>query len=121
MRIAPLLAPAALLAVLAVLATGSPLRAQASQGSGPGSGPQAERPLSEQIDEAIRGLMESVEPALEQLRDTFRVLERIDSLEYYEKPEILPNGDVIIRRKADAPPYQPESEPAPESGPGIRT
>lgn len=82
-----------------------------------------EKPLSEQIEEALRGLVEQVEPALEQLRDTFRVLERVDSLEHYEKPEILPNGDIIIRRKPEAPPYEPEAEEAPagKPSPGTRT
>lgn len=84
-----------------------------------GSPAAPEKPLSEQIEEALRGLVEQVEPALEQLRDTFRVLERVDSLEHYEKPEILPNGDIIIRRKPDAPPYEPGSDETPP--PGTRT
>lgn len=78
-----------------------------------------EKPLSEQIEEALRGLVEQVEPALEQLRDTFRVLERVDSLEHYQKPEILPNGDIIIRRKPEAPPYEPGGDETPP--PGTRT
>ena len=93
------------------------------------SGSEAERPLSERLEEAIRGLVDAVEPTLQQLRDTFAVFERVDSLEYYEEPEILPNGDIIMRRKEDAPPFEPETPAEPEGepgaepgpGPGIRT
>lgn len=89
--------------------------------------PGPDKPISEQLEEAIRGLVESVEPALERLRDTFRVFERVDSLEHYEEPEILPNGDIIIRRKPDAPALQTETPDEPESpdttdpDPGVRT
>ncbi len=109
MRTTPVLAGLALAAALAA----APAQAQ-SEG-------EAEKPLSERLEEAIRGLVESVEPALEQLRDTFAVFERVDSLEHYEKPEILPNGDIIIRRKEDAPAYEPAQPEAPESEPGLRT
>lgn len=44
------------------------------------------------------GLMaEEFGPAIETLR------ERIEDWSYYEKPEMLPNGDIIIRRKPDHP------------------
>ncbi len=113
MRTTPVLASLAVAAVLVA----APAHAQ--------SDGEAEKPLSERLEEAIRGFVESVEPALEQLRDTFAVFERVDSLEHYEQPEILPNGDIIIRRKEDAPPYEPAepSEPDADPGadPGIRT
>lgn len=41
----------------------------------------------------LQGLMQELAPALEQLRD------RIGDLSMYYPPEILPNGDIIIRRK----------------------
>lgn len=92
---------------------------------------EPEKPVSEQLEELIRGLVESVEPALERLRDTFQVLERVDSLEHYREPEILPNGDIIIRRKPDAPPFDPKEAPGtsprtdpgadPDEDPGVRT
>jgi len=107
MRMAPVLA-ARLVAALGVAAALAAAPARAESPTPP------EKPLSEQIEEALRGRVERVEPALEQLRDTFRVREQVDSLEHYEKPEILPNGDIIIRRKPDAPPYAPEG--APEEG-----
>jgi len=49
------------------------------------------------IEEAMRlfmqGLLSEMEPALEDLRD---LVGQIDS---YHAPEILPNGDILIRRK----------------------
>ena len=103
--------------ILAAALMAAPARAEPAE--------QAEKPLSERLEEAIRGLVEAVEPTLEQLRDTFAVFERVDSLEHYKQPEFLPNGDIIIRRKEDAPPFEPEApaEPGeePGTGPGIRT
>ena len=107
--------------VLAAALAASPARAEPAE--------ETEKPLSERLEEAIRGLVEAVEPTLEQLRDTFAVFERIDSLEHYEEPEILPNGDIVIRRKEGAPPFEP-GEPAepgaepggdPDTDPGVRT
>ena len=77
----------------------------------------------------MRGLMSEMEPALEALRDNLQemgpafgefaqsvgpafgaLLERIDDLRYYEAPEILPNGDIIMRRSPDAPVWEPEQD-----------
>jgi hypothetical protein len=83
------------------------------------------RPLSEQLDEAFRGLMEQMKPALDEFLETLEVLEGIDSIEHYQRPEILPNGDIIIRRREDAPPL-PRPLPhddgkEPDEKPGVRT
>ena len=32
---------------------------------------------------------------------------QLDSLTYYELPEVQLNGDILIRRSPDAPPYVP--------------
>ncbi|KQB97225.1 AAA+ family ATPase [Loktanella sp. 1ANDIMAR09] len=77
----------------------------------------------------MRGLMSEMEPALDALRDNVEqmgpalgefvqsvgpafgaLLEQIDDLRYYEAPEILPNGDIIIRRSPDAPAWEPEPD-----------
>jgi len=77
----------------------------------------------------FRGLMEEVDPAVEELKDFAETMqpnleklverlgpvldgigELMDDATSYEAPERLPNGDIIIRRKADAPelPAAPE-------------
>jgi len=70
----------------------------------------------------FRGLLEEVQPPLEELAGIgaghlltlqaifeemgpafAEVFEQIDSISYYDPPEILPNGDIIFRRSPDAP------------------
>jgi len=80
-----------------------------------------DRPLSEQLDEAFRSLMEKMTPALDELLETFEVLEEIDSIKHYESPEILPNGDIIIRRREDAPPLLRDDGTEQDKTPGVRT
>lgn len=48
----------------------------------------------------MRGLMQEVEPALDDLTKF------LDNFDAYHPPEVLPNGDIIIRRK------QPDEEEA---------
>lgn len=82
------------------------------------------------LDEAWDQMMREIGPSIDSLGALIDTLERIDSLEHYERPEVLPNGDIVIRRKPDAPPL-PEAPapdaPAPDApapgadGPGIRT
>ncbi len=76
-----------------------------------------DRPLTEQLDDLFRNLMEQMKPALDELLETLEVLEGIDSIEHYERPEILPNGDIIIRRREDAPPLPHDDG----EEPGVRT
>ena len=49
------------------------------------------------------------------------MLEKIDSFENYERPEILPNGDIIIRRREDAPPLPRDDGKEPDEEQGVRT
>lgn len=75
----------------------------------------------------LRGLMTEMEPAIDDLRDMAEgmgpamelfaqemgpalgaMLEQVDDLRNYQAPEVLPNGDIIIRRKPDAPVYAPD-------------
>ena len=56
--------------------------------------------LSEGTKLLLRGLMSEMEPAFRELEDA------LDNLHAYHPPEILPNGDIIIRRRTpveDAP------------------
>lgn len=76
----------------------------------------------------LEGLRRELEPALEDLRDMageygpsmrsffeemgpafMALLDEVKDWSRYEPPEILPNGDIIIRRKPD-----PDAEPAPD-------
>jgi hypothetical protein len=61
--------------------------------------------LPRELGEALGRLIEELGPQLEALKRELRELDR------YEPPELLPNGDIIIRRK------RPENE-APKTRPG---
>lgn len=80
----------------------------------------------------LKGLTEQMEPALDdlkslteemgpQMRDFFTemgpalgtILEDVKDWSVYEAPEILPNGDIIIRRKPDAPKGDEEAPTGP--------
>lgn len=49
--------------------------------------------MTEALRLFMKGLMQEVEPALDDLGDL------LDNLDAYHPPEVLPNGDIIIRRK----------------------
>ena len=62
----------------------------------------------------LAGLGQELEPMLDELRPFFEedmlpflqgLADQIDDLAVYEMPERLPNGDIIIRRRLDAPPW----------------
>jgi len=58
--------------------------------------------MAEALRLFMKGLMEEMEPAI----DDFSAL--LDNLDAYHPPEVLPNGDIIIRRKT--PEEKPEGE-----------
>ena len=60
--------------------------------------------LSQGMQLFFEGLMTEMEPALRGLEDA------LDDLNAYHPPEILPNGDIIIRRRT---PLQVEPDPEP--------
>ena len=53
------------------------------------------------LEPTFRELSEAMGPAVRDLAD------RVDDFRYYDAPEILPNGDIIIRRKPTAPELPP--------------
>ncbi len=61
--------------------------------------------LQEGMDLLLQGLMKEIGPALLELEG------KIIDLNAYEFPEVLPNGDIIIRRKAQlVPPADGETD-----------
>lgn len=60
--------------------------------------------LVETMGPAMQDFLREMGPALAAL------LNRVGDLSAYEAPELLPNGDIIIRRKPDAGPLPPPDE-----------
>lgn len=81
------------------------------------------RGLMSEMDPAIEeleGLADDMLPLLQELRTemgpAFRtLLEQVDDWSAYSAPEMLPNGDIILRRKV---PLDPEAIPDPEAETG---
>lgn len=71
------------------------------------------------LRQLFEGFMQDLEPSLNDLTQSLRDLEPmarqladlIGDVRHYEAPERLENGDIIIRRKTDAPPPPPLPEP----------
>ena len=95
MRFARTLAP------LAILLAASPAAAE----------PLDLPDLRDRIGKILSDLTDEVQPALQEMIESFGFLEEIDSFEHYGPPEVLPNGDIIIRRSEDAPAYIPPEAP----------
>lgn len=74
------------LTVLLFVALMSPAFAQDEE-------PQGRDLMAEALRLFMQGFMAEMEPALEDLEGF------IDNLNAYHPPEVLPNGDIIIRRK----------------------
>jgi hypothetical protein len=60
-------------------------------------------------------LADELQPALDMLASEMGpafldLIQTLDSVRYYEPPEVLPNGDIIIRRSLDAPQYNPPTD-----------
>lgn len=83
--------------------------------------------ISQEVLPAFRAIAEEMGPAFAE------VIGQVDSITNYEPPVIAPNGDIVIRRRADAPQWtapepdaqaEPEAEsrpdPAPEAEPAPR-
>lgn len=65
-----------------------------------------------EIEPALRALARQMGPALVEM------MTRIDDIRHYEAPELLENGDIIIRRSPDAPPFVPRDPDAQAPAPG---
>ncbi|MGC1503006.1 MAG: hypothetical protein WA782_02590 [Sulfitobacter sp.] len=71
--------------------------------------------------EDLQGLADEMAPALRQFADEMgpklsELLSEVEDWSVYLPPEVLPNGDIIIRRKLEHPMTPPETpaEPAPQ-------
>lgn len=114
-------APAAFLAAILALPAG--LAAAESTSPAPAPDPEELR-LPQALDRACREMMQKMKPALDDALDYMRGFSGVDDPRNYELPEVLPNGDIIIRRRDDAPPFDPdldEGEEDPAAEEGIRT
>lgn len=81
--------------------------------------PVAAQTESDEVQEGLDLLTEGARRLLEELTEELspflRQLEmQLDELQAYEAPEILPNGDILIRRKPDPEGAPTPPEPAPE-------
>lgn len=71
----------------------------------------------------FEGFRKELEPALEGMGQALgemqpaidELMGMIDSMTYYQMPEMLENGDIIIRRKPDAPPVTPPEAQTPDA------
>ncbi len=73
--------------------------------------------LPEALDKAFREMMEELKPALTEMFKMIEQFEGVDDPRHYQMPEVLPNGDIIIRRRQDAPPFKPrdlDEDPVPD-------
>lgn len=59
------------------------------------------RDLADEMEPAMRDMMAEMGPALADM------INKIDDFRNYDAPEILPNGDIIMRRRAEAPEFTP--------------
>lgn len=80
--------------------------------------PDALKELERQAEDLLgpdaRNAVESLLPMIETLMERLPIV--IDNLPAYEVPEIMPNGDIIIRRKRKLPRIDPEAPPMPDGG-----
>jgi len=80
--------------------------------------PDALKELERQADDLLgpeaRRAVESLLPMIETLMERLPIV--IDNLPDYQMPEIMPNGDIIIRRKRKLPRIDPEAPPLPNEG-----
>ena len=90
--------------------------------------PQAGEGLFSFMDRIFREFMQEAEPQLRLLErgmtelepDLNRLLDRMRDMAQYHPPEVLPNGDILIRRRQpdeDAPETAPDPVPEPAPDP----
>lgn len=73
-----------------------------------------ERQAEDLLGKDARRAIERLLPMIETLMERLPVV--IDNLPEYEMPEIMPNGDIIIRRKRDLPRIDRKTPDQPKDG-----
>lgn len=68
---------------------------------------QEMEPALDDMRQALEQLGPTIAPAMEKL------MGMVDDMTNYDMPEMLENGDIIIRRKPDAPPVEPPVDAEP--------
>ena len=126
-QIAPTLAPAIL--VLSLALAGPALSQTTPEG---GEVEEGFSLMEEGAKLLLKGLMSEMEPALDEMGKALsdmepalkelqpkmlELLALVVDLTNYQAPERLENGDILIRRKPDAPPPPPLPETPPEAAP----
>ncbi|WP_295316121.1 hypothetical protein [Roseobacter sp.] len=104
-------------AAVVTLITALPVSAQQDDGSSL---------MEEGTRQFLEGLLRQMEPALEGMSEFIeemgpamaKVLSQIEDWSVYEAPEILENGDIIIRRKQEKDPGT-DPAPSPETTPEM--
>ncbi len=71
--------------------------------------------FSEESQKFLEGWVDKIGPSIEAFGPALDTLmEKIDDWTFYELPEVLPNGDIIIRRKQSAPKLAPPPAQKPD-------
>lgn len=92
-----------------------PVPAFAQDGDGPSL-------MERGAQQFLEGLLKEMEPALEGMQGFMNemgpamseLLRDVEDWSVYELPEMMPNGDIIIRRKPDTPAPDPTPEATPD-------
>lgn len=72
------------------------------------------RSLMDEMEPRLKEMHEGLGAAMEEMGPALRKLAgMIDDIRNYEMPEMLPNGDIIIRRKPPEDPLVPGPTPGP--------
>ena len=96
------------LAAALAAALASPALAQSGESLPDALLDELEREAEGLTEEALKAI-DMLLPMIEGVMDRLPLL--IDSLPQYHPPELLPNGDIIIRRKRSGFPKPPKPEP----------
>lgn len=114
------------LPVIVLLAISAPVVAQtdAQTDALPPASESAEPSFMDFLDRMLRGFMTEVEPQMRDLERGLEALEpelqgfldRMRDMTRYHPPEVLPNGDILIRRREadDLPEHAPDEQDVPD-------